>query len=69
MAEDTLRLMDYLEIDSALIVGWSDGGNIGIDLAIHHPERIRALVAFGANTSPDGMTGRVNRLSTKRIGI
>lgn len=55
MAEDTVRLMDYLGIDSAYIVGRSDGGIIGIDLAIHHPERVRALVAFGANTHPNGL--------------
>jgi len=55
MAEDTLRLMDYLGIDSAYLVGWSDGGIIGIDLAIHHPERVKALVAYGANTSPEGL--------------
>jgi pimeloyl-ACP methyl ester carboxylesterase len=54
MAEDMIRLMDYLGISSAYIVGWSDGGDIGIDLAIHHPERVKALVAFGANISPDG---------------
>ena len=55
MAEDTLRLMDYLGIDSAYLVGWGDGGIIGIDLAIHHPERVKALVAYGANTSPEGL--------------
>jgi pimeloyl-ACP methyl ester carboxylesterase len=54
MAEDTIHLMDYLGIKSAYIVGWSDGGIIGIDMAIHHPERIKALVAFGANISPQG---------------
>jgi pimeloyl-ACP methyl ester carboxylesterase len=54
MAEDIIRLMDYLGISSAYIVGWSDGGDIGIDLAIHHPERVKALAAFGANISPDG---------------
>ena len=54
MAEDTVRLMDYLKIDSAYIVGWSDGGIIGLDMAMHHPERVRALVAYGANTTPDG---------------
>lgn len=54
MAEDTIRLMDYLGIEAAYIVGWSDGGNIGIDLAIHHPERVKALVAFGANINPAG---------------
>ena len=55
MAEDTVRLMDYLQIESAYIVGWSDGGIIGIDLAIHHPERVAALVAYGANITPDGL--------------
>lgn len=56
MAEDTLKLMDYLAIDSAYLVGWSDGGVIGIDLAIHHPERVKALVAHGAHIRPDGLT-------------
>lgn len=54
MAEDILRLMDHLEIKSAYIVGWSDGGIIGIDLAIHHPERVRALVAYAATINMDG---------------
>ena len=55
MAEDMVRLMDYLKVDSAYIVGWSDGGIIGLDMAMHHPERVAALVAYGANTSPDGV--------------
>jgi len=54
MAEDIIHLMDHLGIDSAYIVGWSDGGDIGIDLAVHHPERVKALAAFGANISPGG---------------
>jgi len=55
MAEDTVRLMDKLKIPSAYIVGWSDGGNIGIDMAIHHPERVKKLVAYGANINPAGL--------------
>ena len=55
MAEDVVRLMDVLEIPSAYIVGWSDGGNIGIDLAIHHPTRIKGIVAYGANINPAGL--------------
>src|SRR5206468_5311359 len=37
------------------VMGWSDGGIIGLDLAIHHPERIDHLVTLGANYSPDGL--------------
>jgi pimeloyl-ACP methyl ester carboxylesterase len=55
MAEDVVRLMDTLKIDKADIVGWSDGGNTGLDLAINHPERVAALVTYGANATPDGL--------------
>lgn len=55
MASDVLALMDYLKIDSAYLVGWSDGGIIGLDIAIHHPERLKKLVAYGANYVPSGV--------------
>jgi pimeloyl-ACP methyl ester carboxylesterase len=55
MASDVLALMDYLKIESAHLVGWSDGGIIGLDIAIHHPERLRKLVAYGANYVPSGV--------------
>jgi pimeloyl-ACP methyl ester carboxylesterase len=55
MAEDVVHLMNYLKIPKALAVGWSDGGIITIDLALNHPDRIRAIVAFGANISPEGL--------------
>jgi len=55
MAEDMIALLDHLRVKRVDVMGWSDGGNIGIDLAIHHPGRIRHLVTFGANFSPDGL--------------
>lgn len=56
MAEDTVELMRQLGIDSAVVVGYSDGGIIGLDMAIHHPDRIKALVVTGSNTRTDGYT-------------
>lgn len=56
MAEDTIALMRHLEIDSAVVVGYSDGGIVGLDMAIHHPERITKLVVTGANSRLDGYT-------------
>ena len=56
MAEDTVELMRQLGIESAAVVGYSDGGNIGLDMAIHHPERVTRLVVTGANARPDGYT-------------
>ena len=57
MAEDMIALMDALKIQSAYVVGWSDGGNTGLDMAIHHPQRVKALVAYGANGNVAGLQG------------
>jgi len=55
MAEDVIALMDKLGVQRFDVMGWSDGGDAGLDLAIHHRERLKHLVTFGANMSPDGM--------------
>lgn len=55
MASDVIALMDYLHIHRAAVVGWSDGAIIGLDLAIHHPERLTRLFAFAANSDPSGV--------------
>jgi pimeloyl-ACP methyl ester carboxylesterase len=51
-----LALIDHLKLKRVDVVGWSDGGIIGLDLAIHHGDRLRHLVTFGANFTPDGYT-------------
>ena len=55
MAQDVLGLMDHLEIDKADIVGWSDGGIIGLEIALTQPERLNKVVAYGANYDPTGV--------------
>lgn len=55
MASDVLALLDYLKLDAVNLVGWSDGGIIGLDIAIHHPDRLIRLVAYGANYNPSGV--------------
>jgi pimeloyl-ACP methyl ester carboxylesterase len=55
MASDVLAVMDTLHIPKAALVGWSDGAIIGIDIAIHHPERVTKLFAFAANSDPSGV--------------
>jgi pimeloyl-ACP methyl ester carboxylesterase len=52
MASDVVALMDYLKIDKAALIGWSDGAIIGLDIAMHHPERLTKLFAFAANSDP-----------------
>jgi pimeloyl-ACP methyl ester carboxylesterase len=54
MSSDVLALMNYLHIRKAALVGWSDGAIIGLDIAIHHPDRLTKLFAFAANSDPSG---------------
>ncbi|MGD0191698.1 MAG: alpha/beta hydrolase [Rhizomicrobium sp.] len=55
MASDVIGLMNHLKIQKAAIVGWSDGAILGLDIAIHHPERLIKLFAFAANSDPSGV--------------
>jgi pimeloyl-ACP methyl ester carboxylesterase len=49
MASDMSALIDKLNLGSVYVVGWSDGGNIGLELAFAHPQKVKKLVTFGAN--------------------
>lgn len=49
MADDVIALMDELKLEKAAVLGWSDGGAIGLDLAIRRPERLTKLIAFATN--------------------
>ncbi|MBS1916989.1 MAG: alpha/beta hydrolase [Bacteroidetes bacterium] len=53
MADDEAALLDALHIDSAYVIGWSDGGINALLLAIRHPEKVIKLVSTGANLWPD----------------
>ncbi len=55
MAADVVAVMKHLKIEKAAIVGWSDGAILGLELAIHHPERVSGVFAFGANSDPSGV--------------
>ena len=53
MADDEAALLDALHIDSAYVLGWSDGGINALLLAMRHPEKVIKLVSTGANIWPD----------------
>lgn len=56
MAEDVVEFMRVLGIESASILGYSDGGIVGLDMAIHHPDLVSKLAVTGANSRVDGYT-------------
>ena len=54
-AEDLRAFMDERGIDSAHILGFSDGGNIALSFALKYPQRVRKLILNGANLDPLGV--------------
>ncbi len=44
--ERARRLMDELEIESAVVVGYSDGGKMAAAFTADHPDRVRGLVVI-----------------------
>lgn len=55
MTSDYVALLDYLKLDKVTLVGWSDGGIIGIDMAMKNPEKLTHVVAQAANVTTDGV--------------
>lgn len=53
MADDFAALLTALRIDSAYVIGWSDGGINALLLAMRHPQKVKKLVSTGANLWPD----------------
>ncbi len=60
MASDVIGLLDFLKIKKVALIGWSDGAIIGLDIAMHHPERLSKLFAFAANYDPSGVADATN---------
>ena len=55
MAEDTIAFLEQVVKEPAHLVGWSDGGIIGLLVAIERPDLVRKLVAISANYNLDAM--------------
>lgn len=55
MADDVDEALSALGLTAVDLLGFSDGGNVALELALRHPGRIGALVVVGANLFPDGL--------------
>lgn len=53
MLDDWNDLLNHLGIKDAAIFGWSDGGILGLKLALNHPDKVSKLAIMGANLRPD----------------
>ena len=55
MAEDIYRFITHLDIQKPMLYGFSDGGIVGLLIALRHPGLLSQLIASGANTEPTGV--------------
>ena len=53
MTKDAASLLSHLHVDSAYVIGRSDGGIIGLLMGIYYPAKVKKIAAFGANLWPD----------------
>jgi pimeloyl-ACP methyl ester carboxylesterase len=55
MCGDTVAIADAVVGGPAHVVGWSDGGDVGLLMAIRRPDLVRRLVVMGANYDAAGV--------------
>jgi pimeloyl-ACP methyl ester carboxylesterase len=53
MASDVNAVLNYLKLDSVYMWGHSDGGILGLLMAIHYPKKVKKILASGPNMRPD----------------
>lgn len=53
MTTDAAALLSHLHLDSAYVIGRSDGGILCLLMGIYFPEKVKKIAAFGANLWPD----------------
>lgn len=56
MAEDVIEFIKKLNIKAPILYGFSDGGIIGLLIAIKEPQLLSNLIISGANITPDATT-------------
>ena len=65
ITKDWEELVKHLKLDSINIVGWSDGGIVGLKMGINNNVKIKKIVTMGANLRPD--TTAVNSWAPKSV--
>lgn len=48
LADDVAAFLDALGLQGPMICGWSDGGQVALELGMHYPERLKCMVVGAA---------------------
>lgn len=70
MAEDVNVFLSQIQLKNVNILGWSDGGNIALILAMQHPDKVGKLAIMGTvlynnETSVTAETNKIIRMQVK----
>jgi pimeloyl-ACP methyl ester carboxylesterase len=68
-ADDMRQLLDSLHIKKTNILGWSDGGNTGLIMAIKYPQYVNKLAVMGANLFPTNEAVHDSVLTEVKAGL
>ena len=72
IAKDWSGLASYLKLDSLNIIGWSDGGIVGLLMGISNKVKVKKIVTMGANLRPDSTavySWAVNNVKKQRKSV
>jgi len=67
LAEYVSKLIDELKLDSAYVLGWSDGGIAALILAAKRPDKVKRVIAVGANYAKSGYVSSGNSEDTLQL--
>lgn len=54
-ARDAVSVLNQLMIQDTAVLGYSDGGNVALEMALLYPDRVSALILISANLNPKGL--------------
>ena len=55
MANDLYEFIEEMGLDKPAIFGWSDGGNVALQMEVLHSNTAGAIITAGANLYPEGV--------------
>jgi pimeloyl-ACP methyl ester carboxylesterase len=69
MAEDVNTFLDKLHLKKVNILGWSDGANIALILAMNHPDKVNKMAIMGTvlYNNDASVTAETNQLLRKQV--
>jgi len=65
LADDVAALLTYLKIPRADLIGYSMGGEVAMECAIRHPDKVRKAVIISSTFRSDGMVAGASESISK----